>query len=80
MLLLNISELLTLKVIKTLQTKKYDFRSSDDVLLVESLEKDCIAEKMCHEWNNLPAHLRYKTDITKFKSVLKTYLFRLEYG
>ena len=75
-----LSQILTLKVIRQLQTKKYDFRSSDDVLLVESFGKDCIADEMCNHWNNLPVTLRYQTDIAKFKKDLKTHLFRHAYS
>ena len=66
--------------VRQLQTKRYDFRSSDDVLLVESLGENCIAEEMCNYWNGLPVTLRYETDIVKFKRDLKTYLFRNAYG
>ena len=75
-----LSQILTLKVIRQLQTKRYDFRSSDDVLLVESFGKDCIAEETCNHWNSLPVTLRCETDIVKFQRDLKTHLFRSAYS
>ena len=39
-------------------------------------QKETMYNKMKNEWNLLPLHIRQQSNLTKFKSMLKTHFFK----
>ena len=58
----------------------YELRGVSDILLVDPIARNCVADKMASAWNNLPTTIRYTSTYVNFKCVLKTHLFRIAFS